>query len=216
MARLWRLGAAVLLAAVGLVAMGGAPAYAGDHDNDLKINPLRIQLSIKCVDGGIEVSYTARRPDDLHLAANWVMPWGELQGEGTHGPLPMVDGEKKVDDARKGYTVISGTAKIEKPVPNRLVEINIAMYKDAEHDQILGWSQNSQKAPDCAAQQPATGGQTSVVPSASPSASPRAAAPSLPVTGANSAIVAGVATGLVALGALLFLMNRRRRISFRA
>src|SRR4051812_9752072 len=45
MARLWRLAAAVLLAAVGLVAIGGVPAYAGNSDDDLTINPLRILLS---------------------------------------------------------------------------------------------------------------------------------------------------------------------------
>lgn len=56
---------------------------------------------------------------------------------------------------------------------------------------------------------------------ASPSVSPTASksptsSGSLPVTGANTAIIAGVATVLVAGGAVLFFVARRRRVTFTA
>ncbi|MEV6526657.1 SdrD B-like domain-containing protein [Longispora sp. NPDC051575] len=60
-------------------------------------------------------------------------------------------------------------------------------------------------------EQPIAATKVAVTPTPSPSASPSPAAGGLPVTGSNAALVAGAGAGVLALGAVLFVVARRRR-----
>ncbi|MGY0234983.1 SdrD B-like domain-containing protein [Longispora urticae] len=72
-----------------------------------------------------------------------------------------------------------------------------------EFERVVGSSEGGE--------QPIAATKVAVTPTPSPSASPSPAAGGLPVTGSNAALVAGAGAGVLALGAVLFVVARRRR-----